>query len=350
MKKCPNCGTEIADNAMFCTECGKHIPRGNVCSYCGASVNNGDDFCQNCGKNLAGSSSVPNISTQESDEVESGSQSKFIMPVVVGLLILAIVCGGWWYYKSSKNATNNETQQEVTDSISVADVSDVETYSEKDIQEMKKFLEEFYGKMDSMGEIEESYIKENVTAKALRFLKENGYEYLTEYGNSVVLNTIKHIDANTFEVCINYYISPAWFDSTIRICVVKGNGSYKIDTIEKLESEISEGELTEEMNDADNPSDNPNAKYFGAWSLYINSEGQRLKVYTAIINSDMTCRFTTYLPDGSKINSINFNQCVFKDGYAFFTDNGNTNIKGTPRFLLGSNGLQSPDGINLVRE
>ena len=64
----------------------------------------------------------------------------------------------------------------------------------------------------------------------------------------------------------------------------------------------------------------------------------------------MTCGFTTYLPDGSKINSINFNQCVFKDGYVFFTDNGNTNIKGTPRFMLGSNGLQSVDGIDLVKE
>lgn len=290
MKKCPNCGAQVDDNGLFCTECGKQIPQSNVCSHCGAAVNNDDAFCQNCGSKVeegdgqrvssatvpeqkycpycgavasndglfcencgrsiadGGSASTPNFHLQAPYEPKSNSQSNFILPIVIGgvfLVVLILAGGGWWYYKSSKNSMNNETQQDVTDSISVAGVSDVEAYSEKDIQEMKDFLEEFYGKMDSMGEIEESYIKENVTAKALRFLKENGYEYLTEYGNSVILNTIKHIDANTFEVCINYYISPAWFDSTIRICVVKENGSYKIDTIEKVEPEMSDDETSD---------------------------------------------------------------------------------------------------------
>ena len=52
MKKYPNCGTQLNDDALFCTECGNQIPQGNVCPHCGALVNDGDIFCQNCGKNI----------------------------------------------------------------------------------------------------------------------------------------------------------------------------------------------------------------------------------------------------------------------------------------------------------
>ena len=50
MRRCPNCGAQIADDSRFCSECGKEIPQGNVCPHCGASMNDGDVFCQNCGK------------------------------------------------------------------------------------------------------------------------------------------------------------------------------------------------------------------------------------------------------------------------------------------------------------
>lgn len=50
MKKCPNCGAQMSDDSLFCTECGNSIPQGNVCPHCGAAMNNGDAFCQNCGK------------------------------------------------------------------------------------------------------------------------------------------------------------------------------------------------------------------------------------------------------------------------------------------------------------
>lgn len=47
---------------------------------------------------------------------------------------------------------------------------------------------------------------------------------------------------------------------------------------------------------------------------------------------------------------MSFRQCVFQDGYVYFTDNGDTSIKGTPRFRLGSSGLQTADGENMVKE
>lgn len=58
MKKCPNCGAQMDDESLFCTECGKPIPQGNVCPHCGASVNDGDAFCQNCGKKVGEESST----------------------------------------------------------------------------------------------------------------------------------------------------------------------------------------------------------------------------------------------------------------------------------------------------
>ena len=54
MKKCPYCSAQMNDDSLFCTECGKPIPQGNVCPHCGASVNDGDTFCQNCGKKIDG--------------------------------------------------------------------------------------------------------------------------------------------------------------------------------------------------------------------------------------------------------------------------------------------------------
>lgn len=143
MKKCPNCGAQIADDSQFCTECGKSIPQGNVCSHCGAQVNDGDAFCpncgsktdkqpisvspapeqkhcphcgtlvsndslfcENCGKNMSNGASAPtNISfqSQEPYKAESSSQNKLILPIVIGLLVLALAGGGWWYYNSSKS-------------------------------------------------------------------------------------------------------------------------------------------------------------------------------------------------------------------------------------------------------
>ena len=47
---------------------------------------------------------------------------------------------------------------------------------------------------------------------------------------------------------------------------------------------------------------------------------------------------------------MSFRQCVFQDGYVYFTDNGDTSIKGTPRFRLGSSGLQIADGENIAKE
>lgn len=106
VKYCPYCGASVNDGATFCPNCGKEVgdqlpsssvstPEQKHCPHCGALVNNDCLFCENCGKNLSGDD------PQEPYETESDSQSKFVLPIVVGLLVLALAGGGWWYYKSS---------------------------------------------------------------------------------------------------------------------------------------------------------------------------------------------------------------------------------------------------------
>ena len=51
--KCSNCGTEIADNAVFCPSCGakqaKQAQNRPVCRSCGAPLKAGAQFCPACG-------------------------------------------------------------------------------------------------------------------------------------------------------------------------------------------------------------------------------------------------------------------------------------------------------------
>ena len=165
MKKCPFCGAQMNDDSLFCTECGKQIPQGNACSHCGAAVNNDDTFCQNCGNKVdggngqqvppvtipeqkhcphcgavvsndslfcencgrsmadGGSASTPNFHPQAPYEPRSNSQNKFVLPIVIGMVVLALAGGGWWYYKSFKpNTSDFVVAPNNTDSI--ADVQE----------------------------------------------------------------------------------------------------------------------------------------------------------------------------------------------------------------------------------
>ena len=62
MKKCTFCGAELNDDNIFCTECGKKLPKGIECPHCGASVNEGDVFCTECGKRI---DEVPQATSSE---------------------------------------------------------------------------------------------------------------------------------------------------------------------------------------------------------------------------------------------------------------------------------------------
>ena len=143
MKICPNCGAQMNDDSLFCTECGKQIPQGivcphcgvslnegdvfcqscgkrvddspstdmsnlthNSCPYCGASINEGDVFCENCGRNLSdGSIGFIPSEIQQETYLEEESSSKKILPIILGILAIAIIGGGVWYWSSKNKQT-----------------------------------------------------------------------------------------------------------------------------------------------------------------------------------------------------------------------------------------------------
>lgn len=47
--KCPNCGTDCASGAKFCSNCGTPLNQKVFCSNCGAEMAPGAKFCSNCG-------------------------------------------------------------------------------------------------------------------------------------------------------------------------------------------------------------------------------------------------------------------------------------------------------------
>ena len=51
--KCPNCGADLADDALFCRDCGTKLPPPNSrCKYCGAELKAGEKYCTNCGQRI----------------------------------------------------------------------------------------------------------------------------------------------------------------------------------------------------------------------------------------------------------------------------------------------------------
>ena len=125
MKKCPYCSAQVGDDSLFCTECGKPIPQGCVCPNCGAVLNEGDAFCTNCGKEVAEKQSTTssefssasqneNVAISEynqpiDEDAEPNPSSKKTIPVIIGIIVLALIGGGWYGFKTYK--ANNEVKE-----------------------------------------------------------------------------------------------------------------------------------------------------------------------------------------------------------------------------------------------
>ena len=49
MKKCPECGSEIADGDKVCGQCGESLAKTKICPACGKEVDSSKTFCPECG-------------------------------------------------------------------------------------------------------------------------------------------------------------------------------------------------------------------------------------------------------------------------------------------------------------
>ena len=234
MKKCQNCGAQVDDNSLFCTECGKQIPQGNACSHCGAPVNSGDSFCQNCGKSLK---EIPNSESIAYEEESKSGFKKYLPYILGGVILLGIIA--YCFFTKDDNST---------DAIAIVDSASVEEAitSEQEIQAKKDFIEAFYQGFDQFND---SYIKKYVSPKALQILKDE-YDYECEDGDclgtwlfvyppgtdcdfsTVVSRDIEKINENDYLVKIKY--KDAYYgiiEYSVLLTVIKDGDTYKIDDI-----------------------------------------------------------------------------------------------------------------------
>lgn len=117
MKKCPNCGAQIADDCRFCTECGKEITQANVCPHCGASVGESDAFCQNCGKSL---NDAPINEPIAYEEEQPKSGFKKYLPYILGAVVVLAIIG---YFSSNDSNGGGDTQTVAVDTMGVENVA-----------------------------------------------------------------------------------------------------------------------------------------------------------------------------------------------------------------------------------
>lgn len=110
-EKCPKCGNPIAENDIFCGNCGVKIekPKGLRCANCGQPVNTGDTFCGNCGAKII----IADTSSPASPQNKHTIQKIIIISVIICVIIA--VCGVLVYFcvqePKSKSATSSESEK-----------------------------------------------------------------------------------------------------------------------------------------------------------------------------------------------------------------------------------------------
>ena len=173
MKKCPNCGAQMADDSRYCTECGKELPQENVCPHCGASVNEGDVFCQSCGKNL-------NAIVDE--EPRRNRKSLYALLAVLAAIILIIIGAVYFSDSQERREARLAREQFVKDSIETArkDSIRLEQQREKERREAEIALKKKQ-MLIPMSAILDMYKHEKDRNYITTKLSEYGYSFFTKY-------------------------------------------------------------------------------------------------------------------------------------------------------------------------
>jgi hypothetical protein len=146
-KMCPN-GHEVNDNVRFCPTCGAEVSLGGsrFCKKCGNERLGTENFCSKCGTPFVGVSTLStNDITYNGNETNNSFKMKIILPVVIGVVLLAFIGGGWYYwdYSNKKSAgeksivdsrvlvrqeSNNSAKEKNTETISNEGSSKLHNY------------------------------------------------------------------------------------------------------------------------------------------------------------------------------------------------------------------------------
>ena len=251
MKKCPYCGSQIADECKFCSECGREYPMGKTCRYCGASIYEGDVYCENCGKRIDEAVRVEDV-----EEVTFGSESeskslKDYLPLIIGAIVVVCLLGaGWWYWDSSnKRATREKAIADSLEIVRQDSIKAVKLKEEKEREENERrsrlescrnYVEKFYNEYERT-ENQDEYLRKHCTSNALNTLRE---EFDTECDNGDCLATWiffyetladaefirREFVAEDENTCIVKNIYDGYTYS-VTIGLVEENGRFKVDKI-----------------------------------------------------------------------------------------------------------------------
>ena len=149
MKNCPN-GHEVNDNLNYCPKCGAEIIDNGAkfCAKCGNERKGKEKFCSKCGTPFEGVPTPQPIPqpTPSYDATETSTDyRKIIIPIVIGLVILALIGGGWFGYNkyTAYTAAKQAREKLISDSIESVrqDSLRMAEHKEKEELEAKKLAE-----------------------------------------------------------------------------------------------------------------------------------------------------------------------------------------------------------------
>ena len=123
MRTCSNCGAQLDNDALFCTECGTKVEAyGKVCPNCGATIDDDSLFCAECGTKLDVSQPQPAESPVVENQVITPSEpvikveekswfsknKAWVLPVgAVAILVPIIICAIMFLGSTYHHLRNN---------------------------------------------------------------------------------------------------------------------------------------------------------------------------------------------------------------------------------------------------
>lgn len=96
--KCTNCGNELAEDALFCDECGVAVSSGETkteeqkeekvfCVNCGAAIEEDAEFCSNCGANQKGGANAAQTAVSKTPAKKKSG----VFGIAAAVVVLAVV-------------------------------------------------------------------------------------------------------------------------------------------------------------------------------------------------------------------------------------------------------------------
>ena len=261
---CPN-GHEVNDNLRFCPKCGAELKDNGTrfCKKCGTERKGTEKFCSKCGNSFEGVPTPQPISqpTPSYDAPETSTDYKtIIIPIVIGLVILALIGGGWYGYKeySAYNEKKQAREKFVADSLEKArkdslrriELAEQQRADSLFRQESKHFVESFYTVLLKRNG-NDKIIEQSITLHAKKILiqlyrdcwggDENfmaTWVFTKEYHDSPISDVysfrVSEQEKGQYLVSIRYeYNETEYSEYDVLLTIVKEENTYKIDNVEK---------------------------------------------------------------------------------------------------------------------